>query len=215
MRTGTATGDASRTLTKGITMTRLAGTLVAVGGVLLSAGYVLRDPDDLVGVALVAAVLTSTAGVLLMLAGLHPVRPIIRTRAGRLGAVGAGLFLAGLPLAELPMTFVAAAGAAGVEAESMLTEEALPFAMLMAALLATNLGMLLFGIAVARSASLPRIAGVAIALAPVAVMTAPDFPYSEAIAVSVGFLGLSYVGLALRRDAALAQTDSPDRALLV
>lgn len=196
-------------------MTRLTGSMVAAGGVLLSAGYVLRDPDDLADTALVAAVLTSTAGVLLLLAGLHGALPVLRLRTGRLGSIGAGLFLAGLPVAELPMTFVAAAGDAGTTAESMLTEEVLPFAMLMAALLVTNVGMFLLGVAVARSASLPRPAGLAIALAPVAVMAAPDFPYSEAIALSVGFLALSYLGLALRRDAAPAQTDNPHSAALV
>jgi hypothetical protein len=179
-------------------MTRTTGPALAAGGVLMCVSYVLRDPDELAGAALIGAVLTSVLGVLLVLAGLHAALPSLRVRAGRLGWIGAGLFLAGLPVAELPMTFVGAAGEAGESAEEVLMDQTLPFALLMVALLVTNLGLLLLGAAVARAESLPTAAGLVIAIAPVAMMTLPDFAYSEALALGAGFLGLVWLGLALR-----------------
>lgn len=200
-----------------MTPRRLAGSALLVGGLALSLSYWLQDAagreattGPLVGTAIVADIF----GALLVPLGLTGWL-VAHARNGR---VPAGALIAftmtalGFPILEVGSSIFTAA-APGIEGvEEFETVTALTAGLFAFGLIGTNLGMVVLGVVGWRARVFPRPASLMVAAGPLLVFALPfSFPFAEALVLSVGFLGLAWVGWSMVRENAsgFAAQDAP------
>ena len=149
---------------------------------------------------------------LLLLLGLPGLYAYQADRAGRLGLVSfvmTFLGLAALEVGTIPMyTFIPPLLVAHPDTQALLTAEGgldtqlgpLFMAYAAPAMLALNLGLILYGIATLRARVFPRFAAACIIVGPIALFTVAGLvPFGELIALGVVMLGFVWCGLLLAR----------------
>ncbi|HET7734436.1 MAG TPA: hypothetical protein VFK52_00555 [Nocardioidaceae bacterium] len=182
-------------------MSRLHGYALAIGGVLLSFSYFAQEAlgDRVVGPLFTAAVLAHVAGVLAVALGLPAWQAIQARRTPLLGTTGMLMVFFGLPILELTGVTIAATSAELPEVEDAAMDSML-FWIVVGAMLLANAGLLVLGVATLKAGVLPRVAAVLVVAGPLLTYFSPvGFPYDEAVTLSLGFMGMSWIGLAVAR----------------
>jgi hypothetical protein len=186
------------------------GTLIRASGVALGTGAALSavasaaEPfvdETTLNPVLTAVGTVGIVGAMLVLLGMPGWYAVQAPRTGRLGAVGFALVFvgwAGLEVATQPFyTYVAPAlyarpGNADLAKAGALDEITTAFLSYVGVMLiALNLGLLLFGVAMVRAQVFPRVLSLIVAIGPLAAFIAPI----EAAAITVLLLTLSACGL--------------------
>lgn len=182
---------------------KLAGLALMASGCALTVSYFLKEVvgDDVSSGLGAAAVLTNIAGVLLLLLGLPAWYAAQAHKVPRLGLVAMLMVFTGYPLLELGSAMFASA-MPGVQEVAPTIEELqditpLTLGLFMFGLAATNLGTMVLGVVSFAAAVFPRPASAMVAVAPLLVFAPNEFPFGEELALTVGFLGFSWIGWSL------------------
>jgi hypothetical protein len=180
---------------------RLAGAALVTGGLAWSLSYWLRDAagDATSGGLVAAAIVTGVLGVVTVMLGLPGWYAAQADRARWAGLVAFVLVFTALPILEIgSLVFAAAQPGLGLGPEAEFeTATALAGGLFVYGLAGTNLGLVFLGFVTWRAKVLPRPAAAMVALGPLLIFAPVDFAYGEAVALSVCFLGISWIGWAL------------------
>ena len=194
-------------------MSRLHGYALAAGGVLMSFTYFAQEAlgDRVEGPLFTAAVAAHVVGVLAVSLGLPAWQAAQAHRTPYLGGTGMVMVFMGLPVLELVGVTIAVTSAklADVEDAAM---ESLLFWVVAAAMVLANVGLLVLAAATLKAGVLPRAAAVLVVAGPLLTYLAPvNFSYDEAVTLSMGFLGMSWIGAVVARTgtAAIEREDRP------
>lgn len=172
---------------------------LVAGAVLMSYSYFAQEAlgERLDGALVVVTLVAHVVGVLAIALGLPAWQAVQAHRTPVAGAVGMVLVFFGLPVLEIVGATFAAASSQQVGLEEAVMETPL-FWGVIAAMAAANLGLLVLAVATFRAGVLPRPAAVLVFIGPLLAYLSPvSFPYDEAVALSLAFLGMAWIGVHL------------------
>jgi hypothetical protein len=202
------------------TPSRLAGTALALGGVLWSVSYWFRDAagDATTGGLVTASILTGVVGVALTLLGLPGWYVAQAHRVRVAGLVSFAVVFTALPILEFgSMVFAAAQPGLGLPSDTEFeTATGLATGLFVYALAGTNLGLVALGVCTLLARVFPRPAAAMVTAGPLLIFAPVGFAYGEAVALSVCFLGIAWIGwvLATGRTQSVETTGQPVPAMV-